>query len=100
MGESEKYQRVCSEEGLRVEYMQAQYDLANAYEKYESEKKNLELTQKVMATTEIKYNEGVASSLELTQVNDQYLRTLSSYTSAMVELLNAKMALDILMNKM
>jgi len=87
-------------EGLRVEHMQVQYDLANAYEKYQSEKKNMELTQKVMATTEIKYNEGVASSLELTQVNDQYLRTLSSYTSAMVELLNAKMALDILRNKM
>ncbi len=86
--------------GLRVEYMQAQYDLANAYEKYESEKKNLKLTQKVMTKTEIKFNEGVASSLELTQVNDQYLRTLSSYTSAMVELLNAKMALDVLMNKM
>ena len=87
-------------EGLRVEFMQAQYDLANTYEKYISEKKNLELTQKVMATTEIKYNEGVASSLELTQVNDQHLRTLSSYTSAMVELLNAKMALEVLLNKM
>jgi outer membrane protein TolC len=98
--EKAKNTKAFAEEGLRVEFMQAQYDLANAYEKYKKEKKNLELTQKVMATTEIRFNEGMASSLELTQVNDQYLRTLSSYTSAMVELLNAKMALEILLNNL
>ncbi|MCF8346548.1 MAG: TolC family protein [Bacteroidales bacterium] len=85
-------------EGLQVEYMQAQYDFSNAYEKYRREKRNLELTRKVVRNTEIKYNEGMASSLELTQVNDQFLQTLGSYTSAMVDLLNAKVSLDILLN--
>lgn len=86
-------------QGLKVEFMQAQYDLANAYEKFNREKKNLTLSQKVVNTTEAKYSEGLASSLELTQVNDQFLQTLSNYTSAMVEVLNAKISLDILMNK-
>jgi outer membrane protein len=86
--------------GLQVEFVQARYDLANAYDKYDREKRNLELTQKVVTKTEIKYNEGMASSLELTQVNDQYLQTLSSYTSAMVELLNAKTTLDVLLNNL
>jgi outer membrane protein TolC len=85
--------------GLKIEFMQAQYDLANAYEKYNREKKNLKLAQKVVNTTETKYNEGLAGSLELTQVNDQFLQTLSNYTSAMVEVLNAKVTLDRLMNK-
>ncbi len=85
-------------EGLQVEFMQARYDFSNAYEKYQREKKNLELTRKVVRNTEIKYNEGMASSLEMTQVNDQFLRTLGSYTSAMVDLLNAKVNLDILIN--
>lgn len=91
--------REFTAQGLKVDFMQAQYDLANAYEKFNREKKNLKLSQKVVNTTETKYNEGLASSLELTQVNDQYLQTLSNYTSAMVDLLNAKVSLDILMNK-
>lgn len=91
--------REFTAQGLKVEFMQAQYDLANAYEKFNREKKNLKLSQKVINTTETKYNEGLVSSLELTQVNDQFLQTLSNYTSAMVELLNAKVSLDILMNK-
>lgn len=90
--------REFAAEGLRVEFMQAQYDVANAYEKFQREKKNLELARKVIRNTGVKYQEGVASSLELTQVNDQYLQTLSSYTSAMVELLNAKVSLEILLN--
>lgn len=97
--EQAKNTREFTSRGLKVEFMQAQYDLANAYEKFSSEKKNLVLAQKVVNTTKSKYNEGLAGSLELTQVNDQFLQTLSNYTSAMVELLNAKVTLDILMNK-
>lgn len=97
--EQAKNTREFAARGLKVEFMQAQYDLANAYEKYNREKKNLQLAQKVVNTTETKYNEGLAGSLELTQVNDQFLQTLSNYTSAMVEVLNAKVTLDKLMNK-
>ena len=96
--EQAKNTREFTARGLRVEFMQAQYDLSNAYEQFNREKKNLKLSQKVINTTEAKYNEGLASSLELTQVNDQFLQTLSNYTSAMVDLLNAKMTLDKLMN--
>lgn len=85
-------------QGLRIEFMQAQYDFASASEKFNREKKNLELSQKVVNTTKEKFTEGLVSSLELTQVNDQYLQTLSAYTSAMVDLLNAKIKLDILLN--
>jgi len=85
-------------QGLRIEFMQAQYDFASAYEKFTREKKNLELSQKVVNATKEKFTEGLVSSLELTQVNDQYLQTLSAYTSAMVDLLNAKIKLDILLN--
>ena len=86
-------------EGLQVEFVQYKYDFANALEKYRSDLKNLELSEKVVRVTKAKYKEGLASSLELTQVNDQYLQALSSYTSSMVELLNAKIKIDLLMNK-
>jgi outer membrane protein TolC len=90
--------RKFAAEGLKVEFQQAQYDFANALEQYRKEQKNLELSRKLIRVTESKYEEGLVSSLELTQVNDQYLRTLSNYTSAMVELLNAKISINLLVN--
>ena len=93
-----KNSKAFAAEGLEVEFLQAKYDFASALEKYRSDKRNLELTQKVIQVTKIKYGEGMVSSLELTQVNDQYLQTLSSYTSSMVELLNAKIKIDLLLN--
>jgi outer membrane protein TolC len=86
-------------EGLQVEFEQYKYDFANAFEKYRSDKKNLELSEKVVRVTNTKYMEGLASSLELTQVNNQYLQALTNYTSSMVEVLNAKIMMDVLMNK-
>jgi outer membrane protein TolC len=86
-------------EGLQVEFEQYKYDFANALEKYRSDKKNLELSEKVVRVTNTKYVEGLASSLELTQVNNQYLQALTNYTSSMVEVLNAKIKIDVLMNK-
>ena len=85
-------------EGLEVEFVQYKYDFSNALEKFRSDKKNLELSEKVVRVTKTKYEEGLASSLELTQVNNQYLQALTNYTSSIVELLNAKIKLDVLMN--
>ena len=86
-------------EGLEVEFVQYKYDFSNALQQYRSDIRNLELSEKVVRVTKAKYDEGLSSSLELTQVNDQYLQALSNYTSSMVELLNAKIKIDLLMNK-
>lgn len=86
-------------EGLQVEFQQAKYDFANALEQYRAERRNLELSEKVVSVTGQKYDEGLATSLELTQVNDQYLNTLRDYTTAMAEVLNAKITIDLLMNR-
>jgi outer membrane protein len=87
-------------EGLQVEFQQYKYDFANAVEKYRSDKKNLDLSEKVVRVTNTKYVEGLATSLELTQVNNQYLTALTNYTSSMVEVLNAKIKIDQLMNNL
>ncbi len=90
--------REFAAEGLQVEFLQAKYDFSNALEKYRAERRSLELSDKVVSVTRQKYEEGLATSLELTQVNDQYINRLSDYTSAMVEVLNAKIRIDLLMN--
>ena len=97
--EQAKNSKDFAAEGLQVEFVQYKYDFANALEKYRSDKKNLELSEKVVRVTNVKYMEGLASSLELTQVNNQYLQALTNYTSSMVEVLNAKIKIDLLMNK-
>ena len=78
--------------------MQSKYDFANALEQFRSVRRNLEISRKVVRVTKVKYDEGMVSSLELTQVNNQYLQVLGNYTASMVELLNAKIKIDLLMN--
>ena len=90
--------KVFASKGLEVEFQQAKYDFANALEQYRAERRNLELSEKVVSVTRQKYDEGLASSLELTQVNDQYINTLREYTTVMVDVLNAKIRIDLLLN--
>lgn len=77
-------------EGLRLNYQQSLLNLRTAHDIYLTEKKNLELSEKIYNKTTIKYREGVATSLELTQVQNQYLATQSNYFRAMADMLNAK----------
>ena len=81
-------------EGLRLNYQQSLLNLKTAHDNYQTEKKNLELTERIYNRTTVKYREGVASSLDLTQVQNQYLSTQSNYFRAMVEMLNAKAELE------
>ncbi len=88
------------EDGLMLENQQARSDFVSAYEKYLSEKENVIISNKILERTRIKVREGLASSLDFTQINNQYLTTESNYISAMVELLNAKIRLDKAMNRL
>jgi outer membrane protein TolC len=85
-------------QGLLLEEAQAKNTLSSAYENYINIKDNMELSQKVYDKTLIKYQEGLASSTDLTQANDRFLAAESSYIRAMSELLDAKNALDRLRN--
>ena len=49
---------------------------------------------------ENKYRQGMASSLELTQANSQYLQAENNYITSLMSLLQTKVALDKLMNNM
>lgn len=47
-----------------------------------------------------KHQKGLASSLELTQANTDYLTTISEYTQSVVNLLNAKIKLEKILNEL
>lgn len=85
-------------QGLLLEEAQAKNTLSSAYENYINVKDNMELSKKVYDKILIKYQEGLASSTDLTQANDRYLAAQASYIQALSELLGAKNALDRLRN--
>ena len=85
-------------QGLLLEEARAKNALSSAYENYINVKENMELSKKVYDKTLIKYQEGLASSTDLTQANDRFLAAQSSYIQAMSELLDAKNSLDRLRN--
>jgi outer membrane protein TolC len=85
-------------QGLLLEETQAKNTLSSAHENYQNLRDNMELAQKVYDKTLIKYQEGLASSTDLTQANDRFLSAQSSYIQALAELLNAKNRLDRIRN--
>jgi outer membrane protein TolC len=58
----------------------------------------MELSRKVYNKTVIKYKEGVSSSFELTQNQNQFLTAESNYYNSILTLLNAKAKLDRLLS--
>ena len=83
-----------------IQEQQLRYNLLNANIQYNSQKENIEVAKRVYKNVENKYKQGVASSLELTQSNMQYLTAESNYVNALLTLLQSKLALDKLMNNL
>lgn len=88
------------ERNITLQEQQARYDFNNALDKYNYNKKNVELSKKILKKTTIKYKQGTASSLEVTQTTNQYLDSHSKLNSALLELLNAKIKYDKLSNNL
>lgn len=68
------------------------YDTAK--ETYKNQKENVALAQKILDKTLKKYNEGMASSLELTQAQTQHLNAKGNFVKAELDLLNAKSTVE------
>ncbi|MDQ1355507.1 MAG: TolC family protein [Acidobacteriota bacterium] len=87
-------------DGLQLELLQSRSAFADALEKKQGSKQNVDLAKKIYDKTLVKYANGTTSSLELTQVHNQYLTAESNYTRAVVELLTAKTRLDKALNRL
>jgi outer membrane protein TolC len=85
---------------LLLQEKQLRYNLVNANLNYISQKDNIDVAKRVYASMENKFRQGMASSLELTQSNSLYLQAENNYVSALMNLLQTKLALDKLLNNM
>jgi outer membrane protein TolC len=85
-------------EQLFLQEKQLRYNLVNANLQYMSQKENIEVAKRVYSSTENKFRQGMASSLDLTQANSLYLQAENNYVTALMNLLQTKLALDKLLN--
>jgi outer membrane protein TolC len=83
---------------LRIQEKQLRYNLVNANLQYRSQKDNVEVSRRVYESMENKFRQGMASSLELTQANSLFLQAENNYISALMNLLQTKLALDKLLS--
>lgn len=92
--------RMMVSDQLLIQEKQLRYNLISANEQYKSQRANIEIAGRIMKSFENKYNQGMASSLDLTQANNNYLTAQNNYIQALMSLLQTKVAFDKLMNKL
>ena len=85
---------------LKLQEKQLRYNLVNANLQYKSQKDNVDVSQRIYASMENKFRQGMASSLELTQANTFYLQAENNYITSLMSLLQTKLALDKLLNNL
>jgi outer membrane protein TolC len=82
------------EAALNLEVKQARANYLSAFDQYLTQSDNLETAREIHRVAEIKYNEGIGSSLEVSSAQTELNTTQTNYSSALFNLLNAKADLD------
>ncbi|MDD4746995.1 MAG: TolC family protein [Salinivirgaceae bacterium] len=87
-----------TEDALKIQHRQLRYDLTSAFESYETQKKNIEVNQRILKNISNKYEQGMASSLDVTTTGTNLITAQNSYVQALMELVTAQIALEKLLN--
>ena len=88
-----------TELALNVQYRQLLFNLRSAIEKYDIQKQNVAVAQRVFDNIAKKYEYGVASSLDVTNSGTNLISAQSSYVQSLLEIINAQISLEQLLNK-
>ena len=92
--EKSKLAKETAGQGLIMEFETAKSNYQTAFSNFTTNKESMNLSKKVYDKTVIKYKEGVSSSFELTQNQNQFLTAESNYYNSVLSLLSAKTKLD------
>ena len=88
-----------SELALRVQHRQLVYNLNSALEKYDIQKKSVEVAQRVFDNIALKYEHGVSSSMDVTNSGTNLVTAQSNYVQAVLDIVSAQLALETMLNK-
>ena len=85
-------------DNLGIQNEQLCYNLQNAYETYTNEQENISVTQRVFDNTSLKFQQGVASNLDLVNASNDLITAQSTYVQAVLTLVNAEVELEKFLN--
>lgn len=88
-----------TELALNVQHRQLVYNLRTAIDNYIVQKQNVDVAQRVFDNISLKYENGVASSLEVTNAGTALLNAQGTYVQSLLEIVDAQVALEQLLNK-
>jgi outer membrane protein TolC len=89
-----------TEQSLKKDLSISYNSLVNAKDNYENDLEGLEIAKRIYDRTLIKFKEGVATSTELSNNEQQYLNSHSAYIGSTLHLLNSKVAFDKTLGKL
>ena len=88
------------EKGLSIQTEAAKTKYSNAFETYNTSKEAVAISKKIYNNYQIKFKEGLISSLDLSQIQTQYLSAQTQYIQSMYNLVSSKIELDKITNKL
>ena len=82
------------EQSIKVELSNSEIQYRNAVDNIQSEKENLDLAESVYENTQLEYQQGAGSSLDLIQAESSYRESLNNYYNKLLNLYIAKINLE------
>ncbi len=82
-----------AETTLQKDFLTAVAEMESALEKYENDAENRELAERILGKSTIKFNNGMISSTELSQLESQYIQTHGAYIASIMQVLQADLKL-------
>lgn len=92
--EKAKTSRQLAETTLQKDFLTAVAEMESALEKYENDSENRELAERILDKSKIKFNNGMTSSTELSQLESQYIQTHGAYIASILQVLQANLKLE------
>lgn len=88
-----------TELALKIQHSQCVYNLSTAIDKYMAQKQSVDVAKRVFDNIGKKFEYGVASSMDVTNAGTSLISTESSYVQSVLDVVNAQIALEELLNK-
>lgn len=89
-----------AQQNLEKDYLSAVANIESAVDQYRNDIDNKKLAKKIYDKTTIKYNNGISSSVELSQTETQYIQAQGTWVAGVIQLLNSKIDLDKAIGKL
>jgi outer membrane protein TolC len=94
-----RVQQTQAMQGYSLQSAQALGEFRSALNTFNNSRESVALARKIRDKSAVKYREGVGSSIELMQAENELLNAQGNYISSATQLLNARVNLDKQLNK-